>query len=120
MSATKFTPLITVCHAKSNANTLYTFDVIHGANIEADDKANARPDFRKGNYYTGIDVATAYTQAQQTITMTEIVGSSTLANQYIDVGKSYYFARGHLSPDGIHIINLSKLKRKILLQRKCR
>ena len=59
-----------------------------------------RPAFRKGNYYTGIDMDTAYSQTGQTATVAKIVGSSTLAAQYIDVGKSYYFARGHLAPDG--------------------
>ena len=98
--AASFIEQIKVCHVKSNANTLYTVHTVYGASATADDTTNTRPDFRKGNYYVGIDVATAYTQAQQTITMTNIVGSSTLAAKYIDVAKSYYFARGHLSPDG--------------------
>ena len=98
--ASSFITQITACHVKSTANTLYTMHNIYGASATADDTTNTRPDFRKGNYYVGIDVATAYTQAQQTITMTNIVGSSTLAAKYIDVAKSYYFARGHLSPDG--------------------
>ncbi len=99
-TSTIYSNQMTICHVKSNANTLYTIDTIYGANIAADDKGNERPDFRKGNYYVGIDVSTAYTQAQQLITVTDIVGSSTLASQYIDVDKSYYFARGHLAPDG--------------------
>ena len=92
--ATTYIESIKICHVKSNANTLYSINTVFGASCTADDTTHTRPDFRKGNYYVGIDVATAYTQAQQLITMTDIVGSSTLAAQYIDVGKSYYFARG--------------------------
>lgn len=90
---------MTICHVKSAGNTLYSTDTIYGKNIDADDKANTRPSFRKGSYYPGIDVDTAYSQAGQLETVTAIVGSSTLGAQYIDVNKSYYFARGHLAPD---------------------
>ncbi|EFX85987.1 hypothetical protein DAPPUDRAFT_313567 [Daphnia pulex] len=91
---------LTVCHVQSNDNTLYAIHTIYGANAAADDKANARPSFRKGNYFVGVDVETAYSQAGQLVTVSDIVGSSTLGAQYIDTTKSYYFARGHLAPDG--------------------
>lgn len=97
--STTFINQITICHVESNDNTLYAIDTIYGANVAADDKQNERPSFRKGNYYTGVDVDTAYSQDGQLITVSEIVGSSTLGAQYIDVSKSYYFARGHLAPD---------------------
>lgn len=90
---------ISICHVLSNDNTLYTIDTIYGANVAADDKDNARPSFRKGSYFTGVDVDTAYSQDGQLATVSQIVGSSTLGAQYIDVSKSYYFARGHLAPD---------------------
>ena len=59
-----------------------------------------RPSFHKGNYYTGVDVDAAYSQAGQTATLAKILGSSPLAAQYVDVSNSRYFARGHLAPDG--------------------
>ena len=90
---------MTVCHVESNDNTLYAIDTIYGANVAADDKANERPSFRKGNYFVGVDVETAYSQAGQLVAVSDIVGSSSLGAQYIDTGKSYYFARGHLAPD---------------------
>jgi hypothetical protein len=91
---------LTVCHVQSNDNTLYAVHTIYGANAAADDKDNARPSFRKGNYFVGVDVETAYSQDGQLVTVSDIVGSSTLGAQYIDTTKSYYFARGHLAPDG--------------------
>ena len=106
-TSTIFTNQITVCHVKSNANTLYSIHTIYGANIAADDKANARPSFRKGNYFTGINVDTAYTEAQQLVMVGNIVGDSTLTSQYINASKSYYFARGHLAPDGNKSISSS-------------
>ncbi len=107
-TSTIFTNQITVCHVKSNANTLYSIDTIYGANIAADDKSNARPNFQRGNYFVGIDVDTAYTQAQQLITIKNIVGNSTLASKYIDTSKSYFFSRGHLSPDGNKNLRLNE------------
>lgn len=98
--ASSFINQITICHNKSNANTLYSIDKIYGANIDADDQTNTRPSFRKGSYFVGIDVDTAYSQSGQNVTVANLVGSSSLAVQYIDLSKSYYFARGHLSPDG--------------------
>ena len=88
---------LTICHVKSTAETLYSIDTIYGASIAADDKSNTRPSFRKGNYYTGVDVDTAYSQAGQNATVRNTVGSSSLAAQYIDLSKSYYFARGHFA-----------------------
>ena len=97
---TTFINQLTICHVKSTANTLYSIDTVYGANIAADDKSNVRPSFRKGNFFVGINVDTAYSQAGQNVSVANIVGSSALAIKYIDVSKSFYFARGHLAPDG--------------------
>jgi hypothetical protein len=70
--ASSFIPQITACHVKSTANTLYTMHTVYGASATADDTSNTRPDFIKGKYYVGIDVATAYTQASQTTDLTII------------------------------------------------
>ncbi|XP_057378510.1 uncharacterized protein LOC130700475 [Daphnia carinata] len=98
--STRFINQMTICHVKSTANTLYSINAICGANVAADDKSNLRPSFRKGAFYVGINVDTAYSQAGQNVSVANIVGSAQLATTYIDVGKSYYFARGHLAPDG--------------------
>lgn len=97
--AASFINQITICHVQSSGNTLYASSKIYGANIDADDKTNKRPSFRKGSYFVGIDVNTAYSQSGQNLTVANIVGSSSLAAKYIDLGKSFFFARGHLAPD---------------------
>ena len=53
----------------------------------------------QGRYYAGIDVNRAYSQAGQLLTMTRMFGTR-LAQQYINLSKNYYLARGHLTPDG--------------------
>jgi len=94
-----FIEQLTLCHDKSAANTLYSTARIIGASIHADDETNKRPSFRKGKYFSGIDVEKAYSQLGQKSTMIRLFGSA-LAAKYINVAKSYYFARGHLAPDG--------------------
>jgi len=59
-----------------------------------------RPGFRKGDYFPGVDADEAYSKRSQLATVQRIVGSETLAARYVDSSKSFYLARGHLSPDG--------------------
>jgi len=94
-----FIEQLTLCYDKLAANTLYSTGRIIGASIQADDESNKRPSFRKGQFYSGIDVEKAYTQSEQMLTMIQLFGA-VLAAKYINVAKSYYFARGHLAPDG--------------------
>lgn len=98
--STRFINQMTICHVKSTANTLYSINTISGANIAADDKSNLRPSFRKGGFYVGINVDAGYSQTGQNISVADIVGSAELATTYINLSKSNFFARGHLSPDG--------------------
>ena len=98
--STKFINQITICHVKSTANTLYSINTISGANVAADDKANLRPSFRKGTFFVGSNPDTGYSQAGQNVSVANIVGSYDLAVKYVDVSQSYFFARGHLAPDG--------------------
>ena len=94
-----FIEQLSLCHDKLTANTLYSMGRIIGASIQADDETNKRPSFRKGQFYSGIDVDRAYTQSGQMSTIVQQFGA-TLAVKYINVSKSHYFARGHLAPDG--------------------
>ena len=95
-----FIKQLIVCHDQLSANTLYATSIIRGTSILADDESNTRPAFRKGPYFNGIDVDKAYTQRNQFTVLTQILGSATLARRYLDPSKSFYFARGHLAPDG--------------------
>ena len=61
-SAGAFIDLYTVCHDKSNSNTLYSVNTIRGASVLADDESNKRPSFRESGFYPGMDVNKAYSQ----------------------------------------------------------
>lgn len=91
---------LTVCHDREASHTLWSSSVIRGASILADDESNTRPAFRKGSYYPGIDVDKAYTQSVQKSVLARILGSAAQADRFFDVSKGFYFARGHLAPDG--------------------
>jgi hypothetical protein len=90
--------LITVCFDSIRANTISTSHTIKGtAKFEI---SNIRPSFKESTFYTTISADEGYSQSNQLTTVSSLVGSSTLGATYIDPEKSYYFARGHLSPDG--------------------
>jgi len=91
-----------VCHDRGTANTLYSSSTIRGSSILADDESNTRPAFRKGAYFNGIDVDKAYTQSAQKVMLSTLLST----DRYFDVPKGFYFARGHLAPDGIFSILL--------------
>ena len=82
------------------AANYFSTHFIHGKSAAADDTSNERPSFSQGGYYPGIDVNTAYSQAKQTETIAGIVGSSSLAAQYVVAGSQIFLSRGHMAPDG--------------------
>ena len=82
------------------AANYFSTHFIHGKSAAADDTSNERPSFSQGGYYPGIDVNTAYSQAKQTEIITWIVGSSSLAAQYVVAGSQIFLLRGHMAPDG--------------------
>ncbi len=84
--------------------------------ILARDTDGDRPDFKADDYYP-FSVATVYEQDEQVRdipanmtrkvhflplqedTIADLVGSSSLAGEYIDPDQNVYLARGHLSPN---------------------
>lgn len=62
LSGGAFIDLYSVCHDKSNSNTLYSVNTIRGASVLADDESNKRPSFRESGFYPGLDVNKAYSQ----------------------------------------------------------
>ncbi|CAG7833472.1 unnamed protein product [Allacma fusca] len=99
-SATERLPLITVCHNRTAGNTLYSHHTLYGGSGKVPETSNKRPSFKKDNFYGKVSPDTSYSQSNQIDIVTSLVGSAPLANQYIDPSQSFYFARGHLSPDG--------------------
>lgn len=96
----EFIPLYDTCHDKVAAANYYSTSFIHGKSAAADDSSNERPSFSQGGYFPGIDVNTAYSQAGQTATIAGIVGSTSLAGQYVVANSQIFLSRGHLAPDG--------------------
>lgn len=78
---------------------------IQGDALNPFEVSNRRPSFKEAQFYPTISADTAYTQKSQLAVVSSLVGSSDLGQKYIDVSKSYYFARGHLAPDGdfVHV-----------------
>lgn len=66
--------------------------------------SNRRPSFKEGGYYPTFTADDAYSQKSQLAVVTELTGPSR-GPAYIDAARSFYFARGHLAPDGdfVHI-----------------
>lgn len=80
----RFIPLFDMCHDKAKFLNYYSTNTIIGKSAAADDKLNDRPyPFNQAGYFPGLDVNTAYTQVQQTITVAAILGSDALAAQVI-------------------------------------
>lgn len=90
-----------LCHDYGQFNTLYSRHTISGRSITVAEISNNRPSFKKASFFSSsVSPATAYSQSNQREMVRQLTGSSKLADQYIDVSQSWYFARGHLSPDG--------------------
>lgn len=96
----EFIPLYDTCHDKVAAANYFSTSFIHGKSAAADDSSNERPSFSQGGYFPGIDVNNAYSQNQQTQTIADIVGSTSLAGQYVVAGSQIFLSRGHMAPDG--------------------
>ncbi len=97
--------MITICHNPKLDQTVLAHHTIYGSSINSFEVSNKRPGFKEGGYYSGINANKAYSQKSQKEMIAELVGSSSLAVKYIDVSRSFYFARGHLAPDAdfVHI-----------------
>ena len=96
----EFIPLYDICHDKVAAANYVSTNYLRGKTAAADDSANERPSFSQDVYYSGLDVNTLYTQAKQTETIASIVGSMSLAQQYVQSGTQIFLSRGHMAPDG--------------------
>ncbi|XP_066246799.1 uncharacterized protein [Euwallacea similis] len=96
-SRTDWLTLISICYILKNGNTLYTRHVIHGREIKHASKTSYRPFFSTAGEMANITSSVAYKQAYQKSIFNSILGSSVLANRYIN--SKYFLAKGHLSPD---------------------
>ncbi|XP_042225963.1 uncharacterized protein LOC121868979 [Homarus americanus] len=94
-----FYELIRVCFDPKAETTLYSENVIHGANIAAKDKDNSRPGFKSSTGFFTVSMSNVYTEKSQLNLMIDLLGDEDLAHKIIDVHKQFYLARGHMAPD---------------------
>ncbi|EDW70793.2 uncharacterized protein Dvir_GJ13976 [Drosophila virilis] len=83
-----------VCHNELEEVTRYVHHVLTPSSAQYQ-RSVSRPSFITGDFYGGKDVNGKYTQVQQNITISEILGMD--ASPYFNVSGNVYLARGHLS-----------------------
>lgn len=83
-----------VCHDELAEVTRYVHHVLYPGSAQYQ-RSVSRPTFIPGDFYNGKDVNTMYTQVQQNITISEILGMD--ASPYFNISGNVYLARGHLS-----------------------
>ncbi|KAH8380644.1 hypothetical protein KR009_011947 [Drosophila setifemur] len=83
-----------VCHDELAEVTRYVHHVLHPGSAQYQ-RSVSRPTFIPGDFYKGKDVNTMYTQIQQNITVSEILGMD--ASPYFNISGNVYLARGHMS-----------------------
>ncbi|XP_023167674.2 uncharacterized protein LOC111597291 [Drosophila hydei] len=89
-----FLQLYDVCHDELAEVTRYVHHVLTPSSAQYQ-RSVSRPSFVTGDFYGGKDVNQKYTQVQQNITVSEILGMD--ASPYFDISGNVYLARGHLS-----------------------
>jgi len=91
-----FYKLIDVCFDNILYTTLYVKATIVSG-IAGYQGGFPRPSFIQDSFYPGMSVDTLYTRITQRQTISGLLGSALLGDQYIAATSDYYLARGHLS-----------------------
>lgn len=90
-----FVEAYTGCHSTSLHHTFYTKFVMR-PDVAGFQTGVSRSDWEDGNFFFGVDPTTQYKRATQRITMTSLLGSAALAEQYIHLTNDYFLSKGHL------------------------
>ena len=91
-----FYKLIDVCFDDILYTTLYSKATIVSG-IAGFQTGFPRPSFIQDDFFPGMSVDTLYTRNTQRQTISTILGSTLLGDQYIDETSDYFMARGHYS-----------------------
>ena len=91
-----FYKLIDVCFDNVLYTTLYVNATIVSG-IAGYQSGFPRPSFIQDSFFPGMSVDNLYTQNTQRQTISGLLGSALLGDQYIAATSDYYLARGHLS-----------------------
>ncbi|KAH8307462.1 hypothetical protein KR044_012644, partial [Drosophila immigrans] len=89
-----FLQLYDVCHDEELEVTRYVHHVLLPGSAQYQ-RSVSRPSFITGSFYGAKDVNQKYTQVQQNVTISEILGMD--ASPYFNISGNVYLARGHLS-----------------------
>jgi hypothetical protein len=92
----QFYRLMDVCFDDVLYATLYVKATIVSG-IAGYQQGFPRPSFIQGNFYPGMSVNTLYTKNTQRETISTLLGSTQLGDQYIDGKSDFFLAKGHLS-----------------------
>jgi len=91
-----FYKLIDICFDDILYTTLYArATVVSG--IAGFQRGFPRPNFIEGIFFPGMSVNTLYTQITQRETISRLLGSTQLGDQFIVPSTNFYLSRGHLS-----------------------
>ncbi|XP_069679728.1 uncharacterized protein [Periplaneta americana] len=91
-----FYKIIDICFDESLLSSLYSkFTLVSG--IGGYQSGFPRPSFIQDDFYPGLSVNDLYTRNTQRETISNILGSSQLGDEYIDSSSDYFLARGHLT-----------------------
>jgi hypothetical protein len=91
-----FYKLIDVCFDDVLYTTLYVQATIVSG-IAGFQRGFPRPNFIQGNFFRNMSVNTLYTQNTQRQTISGLLGSTELVDQFIVPATDYFLSRGHLS-----------------------
>lgn len=93
---TRFLRIITLCHDTAREETYYAYFQTTPAN-NGFQTGFPRPSFITGTFFGGKNVDGLYTRTTQRQTIATILGSTTLAEKYIEETSDVFMARGHLA-----------------------
>lgn len=95
-----FLQMMDVCHDEVDEVTRYVHHKLTPYSSEYQ-RGIDRPKFTEGDFYQGKNVDQIYTQVQQQEMFREILGEG--SDQYFDIPKNMFLARGHMSAKVDHI-----------------
>jgi hypothetical protein len=91
-----FYKLMDICFDRVLYTTLYVkANIVSG--IAGFQKGFPRPSFIQDSFYPGMSVNNLYTRNTQRLTISGLLGSTQLGDEYINATSDYYLARGHYS-----------------------
>ncbi|KFB48484.1 AGAP004948-PA-like protein [Anopheles sinensis] len=98
-----FVRYFAACYNLEKLSAIYSEHLLTGKLLSHAQIGNTRPSFKVGGIPSKVSLASVYTRKHQQERFATLLGSETLASQYIN--SSSYLAKGHLTPDGDAIVD---------------